>query len=106
MVDEPATKEAASEELARNEVAEIAADVLPHFDGWEGAAIARLGGRPHQPQLPADARATAARAVLQAVNPIFPPEIHGNIVAVTERLAAAGHGDAAPACRRATGGPT
>ena len=35
--------------------------------------------------------------MLQAVNAIFPPEMHGNIAAVTERLAAAGLADAAPA---------
>jgi Ser/Thr protein kinase RdoA (MazF antagonist) len=70
-------------------VAEIRARVLPHFAGWDGAAVARIGaGLINRSFLLS--RADGARAVLQAVNPIFPPEMHGNIVAVTERLAAAG----------------
>ena len=75
--------------LAANEAAEIAADVLPGYAGWEGSALARLGsGLINRSYLLA--RADGTRAVLQAVSPIFSPAIHGNIVAVTERLAAAG----------------
>ena len=33
----------AAREAAAKEVAEIRADVLPHYDGWEGSAITRLG---------------------------------------------------------------
>ena len=74
---------------AANEAAEIAADVLPGYAGWEGSAITRLGaGLINRSYLLS--RATGARAVLQAVSPIFSPAIHGNIVAVTERLASAG----------------
>ena len=32
------------DEAAADEVAEIRAHVLPHFDGWDGAAVARIGG--------------------------------------------------------------
>jgi Ser/Thr protein kinase RdoA (MazF antagonist) len=72
-----------------DEAAEIAADVLPSYAGWEGSAIARLGtGLINRSYLLS--RADGARAVLQAVSPIFSPAIHGNIVAVTERLAAFG----------------
>jgi len=72
-----------------DDVAEIRARVLPHFDGWDGAAITRIaGGLINRSYLLA--RADGGRAVLQAVNAIFPPEMHGNIVAVTDRLAAAG----------------
>ncbi len=72
-----------------DEVAEIAANVLPGYAGWEGATVASLGaGLINRSYLLT--RGDGVRAVLQAVNPIFPPEIHGNIVAVTERLAAAG----------------
>ena len=72
-----------------DEIDEIRALVLPHFGGWEGAAVARIGGGliNRSYLLP---RADGGRAVLQAVSAIFPPEMHGNIVAVTERLAAAG----------------
>jgi Ser/Thr protein kinase RdoA (MazF antagonist) len=72
-----------------DEIDEIRADVLPHFDGWAGAAITRIaGGLINRSYLLA--RGDGARAVLQAVSAIFPPEMHGNIAAVTERLAAAG----------------
>src|SRR6185436_20998361 len=65
------------------------ARVLPHFDGWDGATITRIaGGLINRSYLLA--RADGGRAVLQAVNAIFPPEMHGNIVAVTDRLTAAG----------------
>jgi Ser/Thr protein kinase RdoA (MazF antagonist) len=70
-------------------VAEIRARVLPHFDGWEGAAVARIGGGLINRSFLLTSTG-GARAVLQAVNAIFPPEMHGNIVAVTDRLAAAG----------------
>ena len=71
------------------EVDDIRAHVLPHYGGWDGAAVTRIGsGLINRSYLLA--RADGARAVLQAVSPIFPPEMHGNIVAVTERLAAAG----------------
>ena len=79
----------AGSEVAANEAVEIAADVLPCYAGWEGSAVARLGaGLINRSYLLS--RADGARAVLQAVSPIFSPAIHGNIVAVTERLAAAG----------------
>jgi Ser/Thr protein kinase RdoA (MazF antagonist) len=71
------------------EVDEIRARVLPHFDGWAGAAIARIaGGLINRSYVVT--RGDGGRAVLQAVSAIFPPEMHGNIAAVTERLAAAG----------------
>ena len=72
-----------------DDVGEISARVLPHFDGWDGATITRIAGGliNHSYLL---ARADGGRAVLQAVNAIFPPEMHGNIVAVTDRLTAAG----------------
>jgi Ser/Thr protein kinase RdoA (MazF antagonist) len=75
-----------------DEGAEIRAHVLPHFDGWEDARVTRIGsGLINRSYLIARGGGDGAtRAVLQAVNPIFPPEIHGNIAAVTERLAAAG----------------
>ena len=77
------------DETQVSDAAEIGAEVLPGYAGWEGAAIARLGGglinRSYLLSRP-----DGARAVLQAVSPIFSPAIHGNIVAVTERLAAAG----------------
>ena len=77
------------EGAAKSEAVEIAADVLPGYAGWEGSAVTRLGaGLINRSYLLA--RADGARAVLQAVSPIFSPAIHGNIVAVTERLAAAG----------------
>ena len=72
-----------------DEAAEIRAEALPGYAGWEGAAVTRLGaGLINRSYLVS--RADGARAVLQAVSPIFAPAIHGNIVAVTERLAAAG----------------
>jgi Ser/Thr protein kinase RdoA (MazF antagonist) len=72
-----------------DEAAEIRTDVLPGYAGWEGATITRLGaGLINRSFLLA--RGDGTRAVLQAVNPIFPPDIQRNIVAVTERLAAAG----------------
>ena len=72
-----------------DEVGEIRAHVLPHYGGWDGAAVTRIGtGLINRSYLLA--RTDGTRAVLQAVSPIFPPEMHGNIVAVTERLAAAG----------------
>jgi Ser/Thr protein kinase RdoA (MazF antagonist) len=72
-----------------DELAEIRAQVLPHYDGWAGAVVTRIGsGLINRSYLVA--RADGTRAVLQAVNPIFPPAIQDNIAAVTERLAAAG----------------
>jgi len=76
-------------EPATNETAEIGSEVLPGYAGWEGSAVTRLGGGLINLSYLLS-RADGARAVLQAVSPIFSPEIHGNIVAVTERLAAAG----------------
>jgi Ser/Thr protein kinase RdoA (MazF antagonist) len=71
------------------DAAEITSDVLPGYPGWEGSAVTRLGaGLINRSYLLS--RADGARAVLQAVSPIFSPAIHANIVAVTERLAAAG----------------
>jgi Ser/Thr protein kinase RdoA (MazF antagonist) len=76
-------------EDATNDAVEIAADVLPGYPTWEGSAVRRLAaGLINRSYLLS--RADGARAVLQAVNPIFRSAINGNIVAVTERLAAAG----------------
>jgi Ser/Thr protein kinase RdoA (MazF antagonist) len=72
-----------------DEVDEIRADVLPQFGDWEGAAVARIGGGLINRSYMLT-RGDGGRAVLQAVSPIFPPEMHGNIAAVTERLASAG----------------
>jgi len=72
-----------------DETDEIRAQVLPQFGGWAGASVARIGsGLINRSYLLT--RADGSRAVLQAVSPIFPPDMHGNIAAVTERLAAAG----------------
>jgi Ser/Thr protein kinase RdoA (MazF antagonist) len=72
-----------------DEFGKISERILPAFDGWGGAAIARIGaGLINRSYLVT--RADGARAVLQAVSAIFPPEIHGNIAAVTDRLQAAG----------------
>jgi Ser/Thr protein kinase RdoA (MazF antagonist) len=71
------------------ELDEIHAHVLPAFAGWAGATVSRIGaGLINRSYLLA--RPDGARAVLQAVSSIFPPEMHDNIAAVTERLAAAG----------------
>jgi len=75
---------------ASAELAEIRADVLPHYAGWEGATVARIGSGLINRSYLVERGGGGARAVLQAVSAIFPPEIHGNIAAVTERLAAAG----------------
>jgi len=72
-----------------DDLAEIRGQVLPGFGGWEGATVAPIGGGLINRSYLL-ARGDGARAVLQAVSPIFPPEMHGNIAAVTERLAAAG----------------
>jgi Ser/Thr protein kinase RdoA (MazF antagonist) len=73
----------------KQEIDEIRSDVLPHFGGWEGASVARIGGGLiNRSYLLASA--DGGRAVLQAVSAIFPPEMHGNIAAITERLASAG----------------
>ena len=77
---------------------EIRARVLPHYAGWEAGTVARIGtGLINRSYLLARRDGDAAadgdsevRAVLQGVSAIFPPEIHDNIAAVTERLAAAG----------------
>ena len=71
------------------EIDEIFRDVLPHYGGWEGVSVTRIGsGLINRSYLVV--RDDGELTVLQAVNPIFPPEMHGNIAAVTERLAAAG----------------
>jgi Ser/Thr protein kinase RdoA (MazF antagonist) len=73
------------------EIGEIFSDVLPRYQGWapDGLSITRIGtGLINRSYLVV--RDDGECAVLQAVNAIFPPEMHGNIVAVTERLAAAG----------------
>ena len=83
------TDKGAETEVAVTDAVEIATDVLPGYAGWEGAVVTRLAaGLINRSYLLS--RADGARAVLQAVNPIFRSAIHGNIVAVTERLAAAG----------------
>ena len=76
---------------ANDELREVRAEVLPHYAGWEGATVARIGsGLINRSYLVERDVGGPARAVLQAVSAIFPPEIHDNIAAVTERLAAAG----------------
>ncbi len=78
-----------TDQAAANDAVEIATDVLPGYAGWQGALATRIGaGLINRSYLLS--REDGARAVLQAVSPIFSPAIHGNIVAVTERLAAAG----------------
>jgi hypothetical protein len=75
--------------VAEGEIDEIRAGVLPHYAGWSDAAVARIDtGLINRTYLLS--RGDGLRAVLQAVSPIFPPEIQGNILAVTERVAAAG----------------
>lgn len=77
-----------SEVPATDEAREIHERVLPHYEGWPGAAVAPLGnGLINRTFL---LTGPAGRAVLQRVNPIFPPVIHENILAVTQRLADAG----------------
>ena len=67
---------------------DIAARVLPHYVGLDGATVAPLGaGLINQTFL---VTRTGARFVLQRLNPIFPAAINGNIEAVTRRLAALG----------------
>jgi aminoglycoside phosphotransferase (APT) family kinase protein len=64
-----------------------AAGALALFPGFEGAVVQpAAGGLINQSFLVNG----ATRAVLQRVSAIFPPGIHHNIQAVTERLAAAG----------------
>jgi len=64
-----------------------AAGALAHYPGYEGAAVESApGGLINQSFLVDGPR----RAVLQRVSAIFPPGIHHNIQAVTERLRAAG----------------
>ncbi len=54
-----------------DELDEIRAGVLPHFEGWTGAAVTRLGnGLINRTYLLS--RADGARVVLQAVSAIFP----------------------------------
>jgi len=77
---------------AEAEIEEIRARVLPRYAGWERAAVTRIGtGLINRSYLVARGDGDGeSRAVLQGVSAIFPPEIHDNIAAVTERLAAAG----------------
>jgi Ser/Thr protein kinase RdoA (MazF antagonist) len=64
-----------------------AAGALALYPGYEGAAVEPApGGLINQSFLVTG----VGRAVLQRVSTIFPPGIHHNIQAVTERLAAAG----------------
>jgi Ser/Thr protein kinase RdoA (MazF antagonist) len=63
--------------------------VLPSFDGWHDAEVAPLGnGLINRTYLLS--RAGGGKAVLQQVNPIFSPDIHLNIEAITARLDDAG----------------
>ncbi len=62
----------------------IRASVLPHWAGLEGGLVTPLGaGLINQTYL---VDAAGGQFVLQRVNPIFPAEIHENILAVTRRL--------------------
>src|SRR4051794_30240612 len=73
---------------SRAETQEIRAYVLPCWDGWERAMVAPLpGGLINQTFL---LTRPGGAAVLQRVSPIFPPAIHDNILAVTQRLLQAG----------------
>ena len=66
----------------------IRAEVLPRFDGLDGASPAPLGrGLINQTFL---VQGRGERFVLQRLAPIFPPEINDNIAAVTRALARAG----------------
>jgi Ser/Thr protein kinase RdoA (MazF antagonist) len=68
--------------------ARIAERVLPHWPGWEGARLEVVpSGLINRTFL---VLAGGRRAVLQRVSPIFPPQIHLNIQAVTDQLARAG----------------
>jgi Ser/Thr protein kinase RdoA (MazF antagonist) len=63
-------------------------DALRFFAGWEAATVQQVaGGLINRTYL---VTAGAERAVLQRVNPLFPPAIHQNIAAVTEHLARQG----------------
>jgi Ser/Thr protein kinase RdoA (MazF antagonist) len=67
---------------------QIRSGVLPHYPGLAGAPIRPCGeGLINKTFL---VEAANARFVLQRVSAIFPPVIHGNIQAVTERLASRG----------------
>lgn len=71
-----------------DEIAHIAAQVLPRYPGLEGGRVVPHGsGLINRTYL---VEHEGRRAVLQRVNPIFPPGIHGNIAAVTARLEQAG----------------
>jgi Ser/Thr protein kinase RdoA (MazF antagonist) len=62
--------------------------LLSHWPGWEGARLEAVpSGLINRTFL---VLAGGGRAVLQQVSPIFPPQIHLNIQAVTEHLARAG----------------
>jgi aminoglycoside phosphotransferase (APT) family kinase protein len=79
-----------------DDAAEIREQVLPAYDGWDGASFVPFGnGLINHTYLLTGPNAAAGadlvgRAVLQRVSPIFSPAIHDNILAVTQRLADAG----------------
>jgi Ser/Thr protein kinase RdoA (MazF antagonist) len=73
-----------------DELEEIRRRVLPRYEGWQEASVAPLGNGLINRTYLLTASGVQKRAVLQRVNPLFSPAIHHNILAVTERLAAAG----------------
>jgi Ser/Thr protein kinase RdoA (MazF antagonist) len=74
--------------LADPDAPEIAARVLPQFDGWDGAVVEAVpSGLINRTFVVSVGQ---RRAVLQRVSPIFAPGIHFNIEAVTTHLARAG----------------
>lgn len=64
--------------------------VLPRYRAFDGAVVSPFGRGLINRTFLVTAPGGARRAVLQQVSPIFKPEIHANIQAVTEWLAAAG----------------
>ncbi|HET6150021.1 MAG TPA: aminoglycoside phosphotransferase family protein [Polyangia bacterium] len=75
-----------------DELSDIRARVLPAYAGWQDEAATALvapfgNGLINQTYLLSGA---SGRAVLQRVSPIFSPEVHLNILAVTQRLAEVG----------------
>src|SRR6185369_329255 len=84
----PLSGDAGSDGEAARDAEEIRARVLPLYDSWQDASVARFGGGLINRTYLLER--AGARAVLQRVSPIFPPAIHDNIQAVTARLAEAG----------------
>ena len=76
---------------ATEEEAGLHARVLSHFPVAPGARVEALGnGLINQTFAVTELAPGGRRFVLQRVNPLFPPSIHDNILAVTNRLRDAG----------------